>query len=258
LTSDAKDGAYLTPNIRNNVIETLVVPTPQFFTAKYQVTIWTQYTQHSNQIIEKIMSSLLPQAQSWKLTTEKGYWFVARLEDGNFSVETNFDDMSSAERFIKHTFTVTVPAYFFATASPGTPVPVKRYVSSPIINFDLSVDSSEIASMTVESEYSMGSDDPTLPLDEQHNNRDDQRTIGWRQQKIYPIHPDINGIVSGDPAAPAVTDDACYDNGYTPLPRGYSLKVVSKNPKGETVFSGASLDSLEIVISDPDIKSRKL
>ena len=53
-----QDGAYLAPNLNNNVFETIVMPMPQFYTAKYQVTIWTQYTQHSNQIMEKIFSDV--------------------------------------------------------------------------------------------------------------------------------------------------------------------------------------------------------
>jgi hypothetical protein len=231
-----KDGAYLAPNLKNNVFETIVVPMPQFYTAKYQVTIWTQYTQHSNQIMEKIFSTFLPQAQSWRLDTPKGYWFVAKMEDGSLAMETNFDDMSAAERFIKHTFSVVVPAYFFASTAPGVPVPIKRYVSSPVISFDTeTTDPSELGSSTPDSDYVLGSDDPTLPLDVQKNNRRDQRTPGWRQQKIYPVLPEESFDNTEDPAA-------------STLPRGYSVKVVSKNAKGETVYSGASLGGLEIVV----------
>jgi len=219
---EMKDGAYLTPRRLNNVFETIVVPTPQFFTAKYQITIWTQYTQHSNQIIEKIMSSLLPQAQSWKLTTPKGYWFVAKLEDGNFAVETNFDDMSQAERFIKHTFSVSVPAYFFASASPGTPIPIKRYVSSPVISFETATDPVEIGSETKLSKYVVGSDDPTLPINDTRLNQADQRQTGT--QRLFPRQPNYQGYVDGDPAASG-------------LPRGYEPKVLSRSPGGETVYS---------------------
>ena len=235
-TQAVKDGAYLTPNRLNNVYETIVVPMPQFYTVKYEVTIWTQYTQHTNQIVEKVFGSLLPQAQSWRLDTPKGYWFVAKVDDGSFSIETNFDDMSQQERYIKNTFTVSVPAYFFATKSPGAPVPIKRYVSSPMIYFDVGV--TDLSSAEQDSEYILGSDDPTLPMDTQNNNRPDQRSVGWRTQKVYPVLQDVRDPVadSSDPASKT-------------LPRGHSVKVVSINSKGETVYSGAHLDGLEIVVT---------
>jgi hypothetical protein len=233
------DGAYLDNDKTNNVWETIVVPTPQFYTVKYQVTVWTQYTQHANQIIEKIFTSLLPQGQCWRIDTSKGYWFVAKVEDGSLAMETNFEDMSQQERFIKHTFNVAVPAYFFASASPGSPVPIKRYVSSPTISFEPHApEPMELLEGVQESSYVIGSDDPTLPLDLSKNNRRDQRSIGWRSQKIYPNVP-VDG-----PTTPTQDDPAS-----STLRRGYSVKIVNKTPRGETVYSGSSLDGLEIVIS---------
>jgi len=194
---DIKRGAYLKSSLKNNVYETIVVPTPQFYTVKYQVTVWTQYMQHTNQIIERIISSFLPQGQSWRLDTPKGYWFVASLDGGNFENETNFDDMSQQERFIKTNFTVSVPAYIFASDAPGNPVPVKRYVSSPTVKFETTDDS------LTDSDFMFGSDDPTLPIDDLDNTREDQRPGGWRLQKIYPnvtdaISKDVQRKVQGE------------------------------------------------------------
>lgn len=227
------DGGLLTNDRLKNIYETIVIPTPQFYTAKYQVTIWTQYTQHSNQIIEKLFSSFLPQAQSWRLETPKGYWFIAKYEDGSLAAETSFEDMSQQERFIKHNFNVSVPAYIFASQTPGVPIPIKRYVSAPTISFDFTTISepSELSSTTSQSEYVIGSDDPTLPLDEKQNNRRDQRTPGWRQQKIYPV---IEGTDSNDPALRNK--------------RKNFVKEVSKNSKGETVYVGQSLGGVKIVV----------
>lgn len=240
LDKDIIDGAYLKPNLLNNVFETIVVPTPQFYTVKYQVTVWTQYMQHTNQIVEKIITSFLPQSQSWRLDTKKGYWFVATVDAGNFSSETNFEDMSTAERFIKTNFTVTVPAYFFATQTPGGPVPLKRYVSSPIIEFkNLSSGSLPTDAAAPENKYLLGSDDPTLPLDNNSNTLEDQRSVGWRQQKIYPVitEHDAVDLTNEDPQDPALTT----------VPRGHNfVKTVSTTAKGETVYSGYSLGGLEI------------
>lgn len=228
-------GGLLYNDRTQNVYETIVVPTPQFYTVKYQVTIWTQYTQHANQIVEKIFSSLLPQAQSWKLETPKGYWFVAKLEDGSLTVETSFEDMSQQERFIKHNFNVTVPAYLFVPKSPGAPVPIKRYVSAPVISFEFVggvEEPSELTNTSIESEYMLGSDDPTLPLDEQRNNRRDQRTPGWRLQKVYPV---VEGTDTNDPAIK--------------LNRRNFVKEVGKNANGETVYTGQSLSGMQIILT---------
>ena len=229
---DVVRGALLKPNLSNNVYETIVVPTPQFYTAKYQITVWAQYMQHTNQILERIITSFLPQGQNWKIETPKGYWFIASVDGGSYAMETNFDDMSQQERFLKYTFNVNVPAYFFASTVPGNPVPVKRYVSSPNIKFETL--SAEFKT-TDQGNYELGSDDPTLPLDDQRNIRKDQRTPGWRLQKTYPVSSDVN---ANDPALDS-------------MPRGYkSIKVVSTSSNGETAYSGSSLSDLEIIVSD--------
>lgn len=240
LATDGKIGSLvdrqdlLAPDLRNNVWETIVVPSPQFYTVKYQVTVWTQYMQHSNQILEKIFASYLPQAQSWRLDTPKGYWFVATTEGGNYAGETNFEDMGTNERFIKHNFTVSVPAYFFATASPGAPVPLKRYVSSPTIEFSFDVGDVPTASDEQADPYLLGSDDPTLPRDVAQNSRPDQRPPGWRQQKVYPIDAQD-------------TNDPAIDLGYTQRKK---IREISRGSSGETVYSGAGLSELEILFTD--------
>jgi hypothetical protein len=236
---DIVDGAYLKPNLLNNIFETIVVPAPQFYSVKYQVTVWTQYMQHSNQVIEKFISSFLPQSQSWRLDTQKGYWFVATVDGGAFTTESSFEDMSTSERFIKHNFVVNVPAYFFATQTPGAPVPLKRYVSSPSIQFkNFSMEDDVLTTEVASNKYLLGSDDPTLPLDDQQNSLDDQRNVGWRQQKVSPFikEHNPNNPGGGDPNDPS----------YASVPRGYRfLKVKSKNAKGETAYTGYSLDDIE-------------
>jgi len=246
---DFSQGALLKPKLLNNVFETIVVPTPQFYTVKYQVTVWTQYMQHANQILEKIISSFLPQSQSWRLDTDKGYWFVGTVEGGAFNIETSFEDMSTTERFIKHTFTVSVPAYFFATQTPGAPVPLKRYISSPVIEFkNLSTGSVDLTQGQPDNKYSLGSDDPTLPLDVQKNVLDDQRDVGWRLQKIHPF------VTSHDATDPRNTKtESAEDPAYSSAPRGYNyIKSKSTNIKGETVYSGADLRGIEILLISDD------
>jgi len=201
--------------------------------------------------MEKIITSFLPQGQSWRLDTQKGYWFIASVDGGAFPMETNFDDMSQQERFIKHTFGVNVPAYFFVTQTPGAPVPIKRYVSSPIISFDVkSFSPTEVGGSEQQNHYVLGSDDPTLPLDEQKNVRKDQRAGGWRTQKIYPIYGEeeltsTSQVYAEDPAIsnPNIPRSARGQNGQN------FVKVINTSPSGEVVYSGASLGDLEIIVT---------
>jgi hypothetical protein len=244
---DTEQGALLTPDLKNNVFEIFAIPSPQFYTATYDITIWTQYTQHMNQIVEQLMVSFLPQGQCWKLQTEKGYWFVASVQEGNFASENNFDEMSQEERIIKTNFTVTVPAYVFASKTPGAPVPVKRYVSAPTITFDVGEDFD--ASNSIVEEPFLGADDPTLPTAIKTSRLDQRENNSTR------LYPSKNTINENDPA-------------YIALGRNKSLarfkKVSYTNSRGEKVVrhlryrkngeliipSDFDLEKLEIILSD--------
>lgn len=246
------DGAIMTSNRTNNVYETIVVPTPQFVTLRYDVEIWTQFTHHMNQIMEELLSSFLPQTQGWRIDTPKGYWFVGTLDGTTFEPETNFDDMSQTERVIKYKFTIKVPAYVYASSAPGIPIPVKRYVSSPIIKFDIGMPLDIDTSPHVDDDPLLGSDDPTLPLANSNVKNVDQRRNG--RGRLYTSGPNI------DPNDPALQS----------IPRGRRLpsykKVIAKDTKGnlitklvrvvtvnpstgETAFANAGdLDGLTIVV----------
>lgn len=132
---DLTNGALLTPDLGNNVFEIITIPQPQFFTATYEVVFWTNYAQHMNYLIETYISSFLPQGRTHKLTTDKGYWFMAHTED-TMSSQENFDDFTEEERIVKYTFGITVKGYILATDYETNKVPVRRYISSPIISFD--------------------------------------------------------------------------------------------------------------------------
>jgi len=207
--------------------------------------IWTQFTQHMNQIIEKIISSYLPQTNSWKLNTPKGYWFIAKLEGGGYNVETSFEDMSTVERFLKCTLELKVPAYVWASNAPGVPVPVKRYVSSPIIDFAIESRSTADGSGPEEftDNYLLGNDDPTLPLNEEYSGRQDQRGDGIQtnsREKVYPndlaLESYPRGIKQSEYQKIQIGNDSKY------------VKVVSVNQAtGETVYSAADFLGLKIV-----------
>lgn len=175
---DVRAGALLLGERKNNVWETITMPAPQFFSAKYEVTFWTQYTQQMNQLVETLMSSYLPQGRCFKLLTPKGYWFVAYVEEA-YTQDANYEDTSNSERIIKYKFTIRVPAYLIASSSPGVPVPLKRYISSPTITFSTGVDSGDVGEENLGSQYPfLGSDDPTLPSAVSNTTRRDMRDNG--------------------------------------------------------------------------------
>lgn len=241
---DVIAGGYLGQNLRNNVYQILTIPAPQFYTAKYDVTFWTQYTTHMNQMIEKLISSYLPQGNALKLNTPKGYWFIARVEGNSFTPETNFDDMTTDERMIRCKFSINVQAYLIASSAPGLPAPVRQYVSATEVSFDVSENS--MLGNEVDEPY-LGSDDPTLPLKQEGSRRDDLRLTNLNERllppdQISPTDPAIDALPRG-------TSPPKYQQIVTVDPRTGKKKVKNIRIKtinkytGETTIS--SIDALD-------------
>jgi hypothetical protein len=218
------EGGWLADIKSKNIYETIVIPSPRFCSIKYDVTLWTQYTQHMNQLLEQIMSSFLPQGNAWRLDTPKGYWFIATV-DGSFDPETNFEALEQEERLVRHKFSVNVNAYIFAGNAPGINVPIKRYVSSPVVTFDTGLEPSVGLGMSKTANTTgnpfLGSDDPTLPLSNDKNRRLDQRNTGTR---LY--DPKNDNLASTDPALASRAAQQ-YNPVYT--------KVVSQDSTGKQI-----------------------
>lgn len=253
-------GGLLVPNRTNNVWETITVPAPQFFTAQYDITFWTQYTKHMNQLIEMTIASFLPQGNQWRLDTPKGYWFLATVDGGTYTSDTNADDYSQVERLIKYKFAVRVPGYILATGVPGAPVPLKRYVSSPVIEFSVGTSTDEADDGATIDDPFLGADDPTLPTgsdtDQQPNwenrRRDQRNTRGTRLQPnedvlTNPDDPAVEQLPRGTRPAQfkKVTG---YDQNGRLVTRLFRVRNVNKFT-GETVLSpaDAALGGLTIV-----------
>lgn len=244
------DGAMLVNNRNRNVYETLVVPSPQFFTATYEVTIWTQYYLQMTEIIDSIMASFLPQGNAWKLDTPKGYWFIATVEGNQYEPDNNFADMSQEERMIKYKFTINVPGYVLATNVPGAPVPVKRYVSTPSITFDVGVDAAVTVEPDTVDDPFLGVDDPTLPLVDTKVRRPDQRADG-----STPIYPLDGSSPPHDPARRGRIPNKYKKVRYVGLDGKESTRYVrisSENRHtGETTFrSDSALGGLDYIVID--------
>jgi len=142
-TVDVQTGKLLAPDLGNNVFEILTIPFPHFISVSYEVTFWTQYMSHMNQLIEKFVSSYTGNRNQFRIETDKGYWFVAYPANEVRSGD-NFDDFSQEERIVRYTFNMTVPAYIVATQNPGQMSPIRSYVSAPDVSFDMYTANAEI------------------------------------------------------------------------------------------------------------------
>jgi hypothetical protein len=131
-------GTILKPHTGKNIIEFIEIPAIKQYTANYEITFWTQYTQEMNSLLTTIMGGYTQNHQrTFLITTKLGYKFSAYI-DAALSPSNNFDDFSDDERLVKYSFNVSVPAYVVAPQGPGLPVPFRRTVSAPEINFGVS------------------------------------------------------------------------------------------------------------------------
>ena len=249
-----QQGGLLVPDRQNNVYETIVVPAPQFFTAQYEVTFWTQYTSHMTQMIEAVIASFLPQGNVWRLDTPKGYWFLANVDSNAYTADLNSEDYSQEERIIKHKFVISVPAYILASKVPGAPVPVRRYVSSPTISFSTAIMTNDSSSASEQDDPMLGADDPTLPLTDGTTRRRDRRRAGET-----PLYPNVDAISPHDPALKGLKRGAPparfkkitgYDKKGKLVTKLYRVKNVNQFT-GETVLvPGEGLEGLSIVFTE--------
>ena len=149
--SSYPEGALLAQELNSNIYEFITIPQPQFYTAEYTITLYTQYTQHMNELMQKIMNSFLPQGRCFKITTNKGYWFNAFFED-SFESQSNVDDFAENERVIMSSINCKVPAYLIAGSDSGGASPIRKFYSLPQINFEITTNDDEFKlNSTIES-----------------------------------------------------------------------------------------------------------
>lgn len=132
-------GNLLDPDLGNNLYEIYEMPPPRYFMATYDITIWTQYTQEMNNLLAVLATeSHFKAVTSYRIETEKGYYFVAYF-DNSISPQNNFDNFSEEERIVRASFTVKVPGYFLGSTYTSAPNKIKRYISSPQLSFDVQI-----------------------------------------------------------------------------------------------------------------------
>lgn len=243
LTQDdtVQRGGLLVNNISKNVWETLWVPSPQFFTTFYEVTVWTQHMQHMNQIIDALMASMLPQERGWRIDTDKGYWFMARVESESFDADDNFEDTAGTERLVKMKFDVKVSCFLFASETPGAPVPVRRSVSCTSISFGISEQGAGAGAVM---DPFLGADDPTLPnsIDTAGREKGDTRLL-----KTGLNDPALKALPRGHEPA-KYRKITGLDSRGKQVVRYVRIKSINRHT-GEIVYQPTDLGDISVILS---------
>jgi len=145
----------------DHIYEIITIPFPQFYTATYEISLWSNYTQHMNYMLETILSSQIAPGKGFYLKTEKGYWFAATVDSG-LTAQDNYDDITDAERLTKYSFNMTVKGYILAPSGPGQRVPFKRYLSNVNFSFETYVAQGAVFNENEIQQYEGTKIDPTL------------------------------------------------------------------------------------------------
>lgn len=129
-------GMLLDPKLGNNVWEIIAIPQPQYIVCTYEIVFWTTHTEHMNYMVETLLSAQLPQVKGFKLSAENGYWFMGYLED-SIDAQDNFEDFTEEKRIVRRSLTLKVHGYILAPDGSNRMIPIKRYISAPMISFDV-------------------------------------------------------------------------------------------------------------------------
>ena len=128
--------AIIKNEFNSPVTEIISMSNPRYFSATYEITLWTQYLQQMNNVIEAIVTNYTNgPSKSFRLESDKGYWFVGYVDPG-FTGDLNFDSMTDAERIVKYNFSISVNGYIINPEFPGSQTTVRRTLSAPKISFD--------------------------------------------------------------------------------------------------------------------------
>ena len=129
--------------LKSPVTEIISISNPRYFSATYEITLWAQYLQQMNNMIEAIVTSYTHgSSKSFRLESDKGYWFVGYTDPG-FNSEINFDAMTEEERIVKYNFSISVNGYIINPEFPGSLNLARRTLSAPKISFDTKLNNSD-------------------------------------------------------------------------------------------------------------------
>lgn len=217
----------LREKLGQNIFEIITMPFPQFFTSNYEIVIWTQYEQHMNQILDRIMANFNPGEHSFKLDIDKGYWAVAYFED-DITSENNTEEFPNEERVLKQLLRVNLPAYQVAPRNDLDPSPFRSFVSAPQISFGIYASEDEIITDTRDSS------NPTGDINKFTLSDVNPLDIQGKPQR---------GRASQSFKAKTVTDPISGKKSIR------FIKVISKNTRvGETVVGAEFIDDVDVVL----------
>tara|TARA_Y100000310_G_scaffold236214_1_gene239379 strand:- start:3448 stop:4650 length:1203 start_codon:yes stop_codon:yes gene_type:complete len=224
------DGVAINNDLGKNIFEIITVPFPLFFKATYEIIFWTQYTLHMNQMLETFMASYHVSDFGFKVTSDKGYWFVAYVEN-ELSADDNFEEFTDEQRMIKYTIRMFAHGWIVAPKSPGLPSPFRRYYSAPQINFSTSQVAGQIVIPGKSGIKVTGGDPSKFILQDVENLDLDGTVIRSDRQYLEYVEDTIR--------------DPFTDKRKTRL-----LPVLTRNQRqGETVVSARIIDKIDEVTS---------
>jgi len=110
---------FINTNKDDSIVrEYLTIPFPDFATIYYEVSIWAQYQQQMNEILEKFFhkyehldSFVMPVEYDGRHRKGNSYYFVG-FREGNITPQSNTEDFTDQERLIKYAYTFRTPVYF--------------------------------------------------------------------------------------------------------------------------------------------------
>ena len=167
-TLDIRNGKIFNSDFGNNIFEIITMRPPKYYTAEYEITFWAQYTIQMNEMLMALMSLYQSYGQrTFKIESEKGYWFVGYVGDG-LTPGDNFDNATDSERLVRYSFTMNVPAYLIGDTFESSRKTITRRISAPNIDFGTDVTNLDIVNTNITPVQSadvndyIGTDDKTL------------------------------------------------------------------------------------------------
>lgn len=248
-----RTGRLLTPAGSNNVYEIFEIPNVRYYTANYDITIWTQYTQQMNHLLMSIMNSSHTNSKmSFRVETDKGYYFVAYL-DSDFSPGNNFDEFTDGERIVRYTFSMSVPAYILNPDYEGSRNQIRRFISAPQVTFDIQTVNAPIVQKQKVGVPSAKAQDFTLDELGSEDDPTPGQSIGVKSETNVGDRYDtatLGGTSSGRSTVEVIRS---YKDPVTGETQKEVLQFKQRNQrKGETVYQAQLTDDLGTITVVPE------
>tara|TARA_Y100000310_G_scaffold247740_1_gene253426 strand:+ start:1898 stop:3178 length:1281 start_codon:yes stop_codon:yes gene_type:complete len=249
--ADFKNGRLISSALGNNIYEIYTLPAPRYYVASYEITIWAQYTQQMNNFITSIMSSGHTNGvETFRIETDKGYWFVAYLTSA-LTPGNNFSDFTSDERIVRYSFSMEVPGYIINPLYPGSEPTHRRYYSATQINFDMSQVGAIPQEILIGGPKSGKPDDYILQDLKTADDPAVSNTIGGHGVVAPADFYETTAVGGSQSGRNPLTVQRVYTDSETGQTVRQNLRIVGRNQrKGETVYrEQITFDLGDIVIT---------